>query len=278
MKMNGVAHSANESALRRRVLTALCGIAALSTAPDAVAAEEGAMSGFIFAGPAVTPEFEGAESYDVVPGFVGMVEYDGRSALITPSDLDFDLAPSPRFSIGPSLSYRFARDDVDNARVDRLNDVDAALEIGANAGLNFGGLLDEADGLNLGLRLTQDVADAHGGFVGRASANYAYPITERLRLTSGLELTAVSDDYADAYFGVSAAESARSGLSAYDAEGGFRDVKFTLLADYALSDRWGVGAFASYARLVGDFADSSIVNEAGSENQFFALIGLQYRF
>ncbi|MEM7523903.1 MAG: MipA/OmpV family protein [Pseudomonadota bacterium] len=260
----------------RAVVAASCATA-LYAAPT-IAEEAPTLNGFVVFGPAVAPEFEGADAYEPVPGFVGFVEYDGRTALLTPSDLDVDLARSQRLTIGPSFSYRFARDDVDDARVDRLNDVDAAFEIGANIGLNYGALLDEGDGLSLGLRLTQDVADGHGGFVARGSASYAYPATEKLLLTGGVEITAVSDDYAESYFSVDGAEAARSGLSAFDAEGGFRDVKLSLRADYALSERWGVGAYASYARLVGDFADSSIVDDAGSANQLFGLIGLQYRF
>jgi len=254
-------------------------VCALSVgSPHSIAQDAAGGGGVGFVGPAIALGFEVSEDYELVPGVVGLVQYAGFSAILTPSDLDIDLLSSERYTLGPSFSYRFERDDVENDQVDQLDDVDAALEAGVNFAINFASLLDDQDGLSLGVRFTQDLADGHGGFVALTSANYSFPMTDRLRLTGGLELTAVSDDYADAYFGVSATEALRSGLSAYNAEGGLKDAKLSLRADYALNETWGVGAYVSYARLMGDFADSSIVEEAGSENQLFGFVGFRFSF
>lgn len=162
--------------------------------------------------------------------------------------------------------------------MDRLDKVDQSLELGANGAINFDTFLAEGDLLSFGLRITQDVVDGHGGLVGTTSMKYSYPVTSNLRVTGGVDLTAVTDDYADAYFGISGAEAARSGLTAYEADGGLKDAKFSIMADYSLSESWSLSTYVSYSRLLGDFKDSSIVQESGTPNQMFGFAGLRYFF
>ena len=48
--------------------------------------------------------------------------------------------------------------------------------------------------------------------------------------------------------------------------------------DYALSDNWAITGQVGYARLLGDAADSPIVDDEGSANAFSAGIFVGYRF
>jgi outer membrane scaffolding protein for murein synthesis (MipA/OmpV family) len=61
----------------------------------------------------------------------------------------------------------------------------------------------------------------------------------------------------------------------YNAEAGIKDVYIGLNADVPLNDRWNLKVIGQYSRLIGDAADSPIVE---SENQFFGGLGLTYRF
>ncbi|MEN1729710.1 MAG: MipA/OmpV family protein, partial [Pseudomonadota bacterium] len=61
-------------------------------------------------------------------------------------------------------------------------------------------------------------------------------------------------------------------------EGGFNSVEVTLFGNYALNDRWGLFGVVSYQRLLSDAADSPIVDDEGSANQFLAGIGIGYNF
>jgi outer membrane scaffolding protein for murein synthesis (MipA/OmpV family) len=71
-------------------------------------------------------------------------------------------------------------------------------------------------------------------------------------------------------------------LSAYNLDGGFKNVRVALLGSQSLTGdlRRGLGVFAigSYSRLLGDFKRSPIVRDAGDANQFFAALGLTYTF
>ena len=49
-------------------------------------------------------------------------------------------------------------------------------------------------------------------------------------------------------------------------------------AEYRWSKRWSVVADARYDRLLGEAADSPIVRDLGSRNQFSAALGLKYSF
>jgi outer membrane scaffolding protein for murein synthesis (MipA/OmpV family) len=80
------------------------------------------------------------------------------------------------------------------------------------------------------------------------------------------------------YFGIDAADAARSGLDQFGADEGFKDVGFGGALTYRLFERWSVSGLAIYTRLIDDAADSPVVDDVGNENQFFAGALINYRF
>ena len=88
-----------------------------------------------------------------------------------------------------------------------------------------------------------------------------------------------SDDrYQRAYFGVTPAVAAATGLPAYDPGGGFHAIGAVAGLTYQFDRNWGLYGYAGYDRLIGDAADSPIVRAFGSRDQFSAGIGLSYSF
>ena len=79
----------------------------------------------------------------------------------------------------------------------------------------------------------------------------------------------------ESFFGVSSKQSANSGLKRYDADAGIKDIKLGLSTGYKITNRWRVGGMVEYKRMVGDAADSPIVED---KNQFVAGIGISYHF
>jgi outer membrane protein len=55
-----------------------------------------------------------------------------------------------------------------------------------------------------------------------------------------------------------------------------RDIRVPLVAIFSFSEKWHVAGGVIYSRLLGDAADSPIVDNRGSEDQFFAGIGIAY--
>ncbi|HSA82816.1 MAG TPA: MipA/OmpV family protein, partial [Geminicoccaceae bacterium] len=85
------------------------------------------------------------------------------------------------------------------------------------------------------------------------------------------------EDYMSSYFGIDAADAARSGLDQFNADEGFKDVSVGGALTYRY-DRLSVSLLANYARLIGDAADSPVVDDAGDENQFFGGALVNYTF
>ena len=72
------------------------------------------------------------------------------------------------------------------------------------------------------------------------------------------------------------------GLPAYNADGGMKNWKLTALLNQSVTGdlTHGLSIFGggTYSRLVGDIADSPIVDGRGSKSQWQAVLGLAYTF
>ena len=95
--------------------------------------------------------------------------------------------------------------------------------------------------------------------------------------SAGVDSTYGTDDYMDEFFSVGANNAARSGLSRYSADAGFKDIGLEAALTYKFTPRWSVTGLGRYARLIGDAEDSPIV-KTGSENQFVTgvLVGFSF--
>lgn len=218
---------------------------------------------------AVKPKYEGSKDYEVIGvpyvapsgGGSGFVQFKGVD------DLRFRLLDYYGLEAGPVAGYRFGRDQDDAARLIGLGDVDGGLVVGGFVAYRFGPVTpfvtynyqvtgDETGGvLRAGIETKREF--------GRVTAT----------LTAGA--TWADDDYMASYFGVTAAQSAASGLAAFDAEAGIKDVHLGASADVALTERWTLKLMGRYAHLLGDAADSPI---AETESQWMGGLGLAYRF
>jgi outer membrane protein len=98
-------------------------------------------------------------------------------------------------------------------------------------------------------------------------------------LAAGPRLSLGDDEFAETYFGVRPFEAAINGLvPAYKPSGGLNSVGVATALSYDWSPAWSTTVSVSYARLVGDAADSPIVKRFGSENQFTFGASVSYSF
>ena len=77
---------------------------------------------------------------------------------------------------------------------------------------------------------------------------------------------------------MNADEAAASGLSEYDPSGGIKSAGFGGAIDWKVTDRVTANLFGEYSRLLGSAADSSLVRERGSVDQFTVGVSATYRF
>ncbi len=247
------------------------------TLATAHAAQNG--SGFVGAGVSVTPDYEGGEDYEASPALAGRYNFSGDRYIALESGGDaarsghlaVNLIAHSRWESGPTLGVRYARDDVDNSRVDAMDDIDWAYEAG-------GFLSYQSGSMFVRLGLSVDISDTYGGYIGSLSAGVKHAVTSRLGITYSTSLSYVDDDYMDEYFGVDVNDSVRSGLPFYEADGGFKDFGLGIALDYRFTPVWGLISGLNYYRLSGDAEDSPIVANEGSEHQVKAALILTYSY
>jgi outer membrane protein len=229
-------------------------------------------------GPAVAPDYEGSDDYVLVPFWnlsVANLYHPKTYVQLLGTRLRSNFLPSDHWRLGLAGQFIKKRDDVENDRVDDLENVDASVMLGVLAGYDF--LADPQEDLGLELEARQDVANDNG-FLVTVRGIYGTSLTQSWRLAAYVGSTWASDDYMSSYFGIDSADAARSGLDQFSADEGFKDVGFGGALGYRFLDHWSVTALASYTRLLDDAADSPIVDDAGDANQFFGGALINYRF
>jgi outer membrane protein len=234
--------------------------------PGAHAADVSVGGGIGFA-----PDYEGSDYYQPVPVPYFNVNYNhGMFVKLLGLNLRANLIPEKTWNLGPVYNYRAERDNVDNNRVDRMRDVSDAHELGA-----FGGFT--IDNWFVSLEFLTDLGEAHDGWYSKLKGGYNWIISS-WTLSIGASTTYADKDYMQTYFGVTAADAARSGLKQYKAESGIKDVGIDLGLNWMITQNWSAKGLASYTQLVGDADDSSPVVDEGSQSQFFGAALVVYTF
>ncbi len=217
-----------------------------------------------------TPNYEGSRNYRAIglPIIAPVVSGESRVQVKAPDDVRLRLISLEGFELGAVTGWRFGRDQDDGARLRGLGDVDGGLALGGYAAYRFGMVSAFASYSH------QATGDETGGLL-RFGLETRIPMSGRMTLTALGGATWASDDYMQSYFGVSAAQATRTGLSAYSASAGIKDVHVGLNAELPLADVWTLRLTGRYARLVGDAADSPIVER---QDQLTGGVGLTYKF
>ncbi|WP_394270511.1 MipA/OmpV family protein [Qipengyuania sp.] len=244
-------------------------------------------------GVAYGPSYSGSDDYTafvlpIVQGSVGGVDISPR-----PGGLALDLIPDaqdgPSFSAGPSVRLRSDRTDIDDIEdeiVAAYGALDTAVEVGASLGVSFPKLLNPFDSLSANVDIAWDVAGAHGGMTVSPSISYFTPLSRAMAASLSVSTTYISDDFADYYYSVPAANSAlppASLLPEFRAEGGFEKAGVNLLLAYDLSGDVTDGGLSliglgGYSHLLGDAEDSPFTRLRGEADQWLVAVGIGYTF
>jgi len=179
--------------------------------------------------------------------------------------------PGDGLRMGPILRYGFGREESDDAALRGLGDIDDAIEAGAFVSYSAGPFLAD-------LTLVKDVADGHDGVLADAGIAWRVPLSPRMRGSVRASTTWADDTYMGNVFGISAAQSARSGMRTHNAGAGIKDVGLAFSLSYGLTESWSVSGRVAYSRLLGDAADSPIAADRGAKNQVGTFLTVAYGF
>lgn len=264
---------------------AIAGAILLATSVAALAQDTNSSSGGAFgwlsgdwylkAGGTVlyAPEYEGSGDSEFSFQPVISLGKHGPSARFTSrnDNISIGLIDTGIFRAGVNGKFIFGRDNKTHPDVAGLSKIDFGGELGGFAEFYPTDFLRVRGALRHGIV-------SHDGIVADFSADAFFDVTDTLRVSGGPRATWASDDYFEAYYGVDAVESAASGLSQYNPGSGFKSVGVGGAITWQATDALETSLFAEYARLTGPAADSSLVQERGSRNQFTVGTSAVYRF
>lgn len=228
---------------------------------------------FAGVGVGLAPDYIGSDSFRLGVAPIARISRGERYLDVIANFARANILDHPNWRLGPAATLRLGRDDVDDAVVDRLPDIDPTLELGGFVGYVVQAGEDPRTRLRANVSFTHDVLGESDGFVVAASLKKWVPVGRFGALGLSLATTFASDEHADTYFSVTPAGAAASGLPTYDAGAALRDVRVTAVFVHPVSKSVVLGAGALYGRLLGDAADSPIVSQRGSENQLIFGIG-----
>ena len=276
------------SKLRAAALAASFFVCAPAIAQEAAPADDGSDNFTIGLGAGYAPSYEGSDDYQLTGAGLVRGRVSGFNFYSRATSLYLDLAREApdapvNFEVGPMINLRLDRTGrIEDKRVKALGEIDTAVEAGGFIGFTKNGVLHGYDFLTLRLDVTHDVTDTHDSMIVTPTLEYATPLSSTFLVGASLSAEHVGGGFADTYYSISPAGSAVSGLPAYDADGGFKNWRGTLLLTQSLSGDlrrgWALFAVGSYSRLLGDFKRSPIVSIAGDADQYFAALGLSYTF
>ena len=212
----------------------------------------------------VAPDYEGSNDYgfgfgpNISAVWRDTIFYKGRT-------LGANLIRKENFKAGVILAKASGRDEDDNDKLEGLGDVDGGIEAG-------GFVFYKKKPWRFKAEARQEVNSGHDGALVELSAGSKLPFAKTLIFIE-LGTTWASDNYMKSFFGIDSQQSASSGLERHRADAGIKDINISVSAGYPITNRWRIGMTMEYKKLLGDAADSPIVDD---KNQFVAGIGLSY--
>ncbi len=229
------------------------------------------------AGATVSPEYEGSDEYE--PGAVPYFHLSWKDTIVATTrgggpGLYLQKSWRDDFSTSLGVRYEGGRDQDDSDALKGLGDLD----VGAVA---VGSIAYEWGPVEFSAELAHDLTGDRDGTTATLGAEYSKMLFEnRGRFAIGPTVTWADEEYMDNTFGISASQAAssRNNYSPFDAESGIKDVGLNASFSYAFTEHVSVLVSGEYTRLLGDAADSPLVDDEGSANQFQGLVGLIYRW
>jgi MipA family protein len=258
-----------------RIAALAAGAFALTCAAPAFAQDDenddGPVRVRIGLGPHAYPSFPGSDEFDWTP----LIKFDRQRGdepfeFGAPDDsLGVALIENGGFSLGPVVNFEGTRDE-DDAGVP-LPKVDFSVEPGAFVSFNV------SDSFRLRGELRKGIT-GHKGWIGMAGADYVARDGDAWLFSIGPRVTWSNNRYQDVWFGITQEASLISGLPVYDPGSGIQAYGATASFLAQFDEHWGIFVSAKYDRLTGDAADSPLVRQYGSRDQFGGGVALTYTF
>jgi len=246
----------------------------------------------IAGGVITAPSYNGSDERVVLPAFYLRGRVSGFSFSTRGTNFQVDLIRQRRgqktdIKFGPVISLRNNRTGrVKDPQVEALGERKMAVEVGIATGITHTGVVTSGyDQVGFRLIGLYDISGRHRSWALSPSVEYGTPLSKRAYIGLSASMNIYGKGFGRYYFDVDPVGSAASGLPVYTGAG--RKVtagKYTIgvAGAYGLSGDLRKGFVliggAQYGRLIGRYADSPIVAEAGDADQWLGGVGIAYQF
>ena len=246
----------------------------------------------VAAGVMTTPSYNGSDDRTLLPAFYIRGRVSGFSFSTRGTNLQVDLLRQRRgaktdIKFGPIVSLRSDRTGrIKDPQVEALGEKKLAVEVGAMAGISHTGVITSRyDQIAFRVVALKDVSGRHGSWALSPTIDYGTPLSKQLYVGVSASINFYGKGFGRYYYDIDALGSAASGLPVYTGAGRKATAgKYTLglAGAYALSGDLRKGFVliggAQYARMGSRYADSPIIKDVGSANQWLLGGGLAYQF
>lgn len=218
------------------------------------------------AGAMYAPKFEGSNEFKIVP--IPMVSATFGRFTVDPGGLTVNVLESNGFKFTVNGGYELGggRQESDSPHLKGLGDIDPGGVFGGQASYELGPMEFYA-------KIDKTIGGSES-LLGQVGVNATHEL-DRFILSAGASATFADDNHMESYFGVTAAQSAQSGLQQYDAGAGLKRVDIEASITYMATENWLVRAEAGVGFLTGDAKDSPIVQ---NDVQPSAMLLVGYKF
>lgn len=192
-----------------------------------------------------------------------------RHSFLRGLEAGVELPLSRQVTAGPLVTFLAGRREDDSERLRGLGGMKNTLGYGAFINGQF-------DAFNTYAKYIQSTRTAYGATL-TVGGGYSLALGTQDTVIVGLESSWANNRYMQAYYGVSASQAAASqyGLRTYNATSGLAKARGSVTWSHVISPAFSIVASLGATTLLGDAADSPIIEKPTS---FFSTAGLLYHF
>jgi outer membrane protein len=221
-------------------------------------------------GPQLVPSYPGSKDVNIRPLWDLSIARGDEPFEFEAADESFGIPfRIGDLQVGPALNVEGARRVKETGP--GIEEVGTSIELGGFAQVSF----------SPNFRVRTEVRKAvngHRGWVGSAGFDWVSRDKDAYLFSIGPRVGFSDRTYQDAYFGVSPASSALTGLPVHRPRSAIHSVGALAGFIYQLDDRWGLYSYAKYDRLIGDAGDSPVIRSRGTPDQLSGGLALTYTF
>ena len=193
----------------------------------------------------------------------------GKTLFLGISGLGLNAINTDHFHAGPVLGYEGGRREDVDGHLTGLGDIHSSLTAGVFGNYHLGGF-------DAGATVRQSITHSGNGLTGLVHLDYRIPLRrERVFFSFGPDFEFANAEYNQRWFGVTPTQSFDSGLPVFTPRGGVKDVGLHGSATHFFSQHLLLRALVSFKDIVGDAANSPIVQD---RTQVVVGVGLAYHF